>query len=239
MVERIELPAQSRRPRAQQPSFIIIHTTQGKTTAEKQYQATVNWFRMAGGRPPSDGWGPSCDILIGSKGEEAFFTLNDQDFHKTRANWSAGYGASLTTFGADEYGISIEVAQTDKGERPTDAALKALVGRCAYLCITFGIEPKRITLLTQLRHNPIPSGLVGHEDTANGRKTGKVDPGKNFPWEWFIDELKKEIAARTTVTPPKVGMMDFKVWEEFWANGAEPIETKDGRHYYRVSRKVK
>ena len=199
-IERVELPKQSRRKREYDPRFIIIHTTRGAPAAgeyraSNQYSGTINWMKQGGNNQPNANWGPSCDILIGSKGEECFFTLNGEDFHRTRANWSAGYGSGLT-YGADEHGISIEVAQTWLNEPVTKAALETLVKRCAYLCITYDIKPKRIRYLSQ-EPGDVPNGLVGHEDTANGKLYGKTDPGNRFPWDWFIEALTNEIRKRT------------------------------------------
>lgn len=197
VVERIELPAKSRRIRTQKPRYIILHTTQGITTIDKQYSATVNWFRNGGAQGEQGTWGPSCDIVIGHDGREAWFTLNGEDYHTTRANYSAGYGASsATTYAADEFGIAIELAQTSNGETPTQATLDAAVKRCAELCKEFGISPTRIEYLSQSRTEAIPSGIVGHEDTENGRRLGKWDPNKKtFPWGWFIAKVQAELAG--------------------------------------------
>lgn len=195
MVERVELPAKSRRPRQFPPRYIILHSTQGATDITRQYSATKNWMKAGGAEGLGGSWGPSCDIVIGHDGREAWFTLGGKDFHETRANWSAGYGAnSNTTYGADEYGIAIELAQTDKGEKPTPATLLAAVARCAALCREFNIDPVRIDYLAQLRGVFVPSGIVGHEDTENGRKTGKWDPNKTtFPWSGFIAEIRAQL----------------------------------------------
>lgn len=203
-LERFSLPSRSRRDREHEPRYIIIHATRGPAAssghpARLQYEATKNWFKQGGVISPAADWGPSADILIGHDGRECFFTdLRDRDFHATRANWSAGFGGSShITYGADEYGISIEVAQSADLESFTDEALDTLIGRCAYLCLKFNIDPVRIPYLSQVRAHPVPSGLVGHEDTANGRKTGKSDPGERFPWAWFIQALRAEIARRS------------------------------------------
>lgn len=198
MVERVKLPAKSRRPREHKPRFILIHTTQGNASIEVQYTATINWF-AAGGTNSSTSWGSSADMVIGHLGQEAWFTdQQDRDYRQTRSNWSAGFGAG-GTYGADEYGIAIEVAQTAKGERPPQAALNALVQRCIALCREYDIEPVRILHLKQLTSEPVPSGLVGHEDTENGRKTGKWDPNKQtFPWDWLIEQIR----AGLSLNPP-------------------------------------
>lgn len=195
-IQRVKLPAKSRRPREHKPRYIIIHTTQGPSTPENQYSGTINWF-ASGGTNSSTSWGSSADIVIGSKGEEAWFTdQQDRDYRHTRSNWSAGYGSGGGTYGADEYGISIETAQTAKGERPTQAALDRLVLRCIALCREYNIAPIRILYLSQRSDEPVLSGLVGHEDTANGRAYGKWDPNKKtFPWDWFIDQIRAGVGG--------------------------------------------
>jgi LysM repeat protein len=195
-VQRVELPLKSRRPRSAAPRYLIIHTTQGPASIGAQFGATINWMQAGGKEGRSGSWGPSCDIVIGHLGQEAWFTRAGEDFHKTRANWSAGFGASsVETFGADEYGIAIELAQTAAGERPPEATLDAAVRRCAALCLEFGIDPVRIPYLSQRRVEKIPSGLVGHEDTANGKRTGKWDPNaRTFPWDEFIRSVAAAVA---------------------------------------------
>ena len=53
----------------------------------------------------------------------------------------------------------------------------------------------------QLRSEDVPRGLTGHDETANGRRLGKSDPGPNFPWHDFVTRLREDDIPRITSLP--------------------------------------
>lgn len=185
-MEYVEPQPWLRKPRHHKPRIIVIHATRGATTPDKQYQATVNWMKSpnnANNRMYPT-WGSSCDYIVGAKGEVAMVGKPQT----TRANWSAGYGES-GTWALDEYAIAIETAQSDAKEPFTMEALLALADLSRRLTSNNDIKIRRIfPVLPQW--GPVPSGFVGHEDSANGVELGKSDPGKQFPWKAFIFDVK-------------------------------------------------
>ncbi len=184
-----------RKQRTGDIKYIIIHSTRGPTTNELQYRATINWFSNPtnkSGRAPFY-WGSSADYVVGHTGLVAKANVN---LRTSRANWSAGWGGEISAYPADRYGISIELAQATVNTPFTARQMAALIDLCRKLGVQFTIPPRRIRTLTQ-NEPTIPRGYVGHEDTANGKKTGKTDPGPRFPWDWFIEEV-----ASTGTTPP-------------------------------------
>lgn len=185
---RMELSNVRRRARTDPPSYIIIHSTRGPASGN-QFWGTINWFQSK--QSEQGTWGPAADMVIGKDGTIALFTdEDDRDFRETRANWSAGYGTSThTTFGADEYGVSIELAQSASLEDFTPETLETLAHVLAALHKMYKIPLERIGHLTQLR-TTMQRGVVGHEDTENGRKTGKSDPGSKFPWDAVLLRAK-------------------------------------------------
>ncbi len=63
----------------------------------------------------------------------------------------------------------------------------------------------RIESWSQLRSEAVPEGFIGHEDTANGVKLGKTDPGAAFPWTTFLDMV------RDAAEPPMLGYREGAV----------------------------
>ena len=171
------LPAKKRRKRTMIPTVVLWHTTNGPGTAANQFPGTVNWFTSNSNGGST--WGPSSDILIGTGGELLLFvTDTGEAFDTTHAAFSAGYGDSWrTTYAADEYAISIEVARSASQEPISQAALSRLVEVTAVLCNHYGIPVQWIDYLHQKRSLRPQQGVTGHEFTANGKKTGKIDPG--------------------------------------------------------------
>ena len=191
-VTRYRLPAAKVARRAAPPKYAIWHATRGPK-GSNQFLGTINWFTSASNVHPTLQFGPSSDLLIGADGKIAQFT----DYAVERANWSAGYGESAAlTYGADEWGVSIEVAQSDALEAYTSAQVEAIAQVMAELNRAFSIPLTRLSYLDQLRAKPVPSGHVGHESTANGRRTGKSDPGDKFPW---VQSLAR---AKAILEPP-------------------------------------
>lgn len=192
------VPAHTRRARpvADAIDLIIIHATRGDAPATAQFGATVNWFFAS---PDFGGWGPTADALAGARGEKAVFTrLGNAGEYRTRhGSFSAGYGAhgSAREFSADERGYAIEIAQSAALEDYTDAAIAAAADLARPIVLAHNIPLVRITYWSQLRDERVPRGFIGHDDTANGRKTGKSDPGAKFPWGRFFQLIAHPDAA--------------------------------------------
>lgn len=200
-IERIAYSGVARRHRAQDPRLIIVHATRGPTTPERQVEATINWFARVNvverARRRLAGWSPMADFAVGYGR-----VVQIGDYRTTRSNWSAGYGrhGPGVEWGADEWSIAIEVAQSDRLE-PYDAqTIDDLVWLCRRLITEFpSIAPRRIVTWDQRRGEPVPSGLIGHEDTAHGLRTGKSDPGPRFPWDDVLARLTTPSAIRPSL----------------------------------------
>jgi len=220
------------------PMYAIWHATRGPESGD-QYLGTINWFVSE--TNVVNGSGPCADMLVGGKrpfdGKITVFT----DYATERANWSAGYGAShVDTYGADEWGISIEVAQSAALEAYTPAQVEAIAQIMVALKAEFGIPFRRISYLDQRRDRAIPMGHVGHEDTANGRKTGKSDPGPKFPWVQAIVRAW-EIAAEPAMSRPMIPQdaADLYSFLEYGAGRmpnvtVTPLLEEAGRRAYKV-----
>lgn len=188
-------PTYSHRARyAWPPLLFIIHATRGHTSLDLQDDATVPWFTAPlgmGGAGDRGGWSPTADALVSADEDRCWiFEQSIADLRRFHSTWSAGYGrygASLE-WGADERAISIEVAQSDLLEPYSEDTLRRLVFliRTIEATLGFKVPRQRIEYWDQRRDHDVPQGFIGHEDTENGRKTGKSDPGAQFPWGRFL-----------------------------------------------------
>jgi len=192
----ITVPDYCRRPRVLPISLICIHATRGDAPMDVQYQATVDWFTRA---PNLGGFGPTADIVIGAQGERAEVV----GWRETHSAFAAGYGGkgSILQYAVDEVAIAIEVAQPAWQEPYTDAAIAELVEFLRPIVAEFQIPLVHVGYWDQDRYADVPRGFLGHEDTANGNRLGKSDPGPLFPW----DELFNRLAAQ----PPAIDLTPF------------------------------
>lgn len=197
------LPAKKIGKRPGIPLYGIIHATRGAANGN-QFLGTINWFTSANNGGAD--WGPSADMVIGGvgphDGEVALFTDLSRDEHP---RWSAGRGAA-GTFPADEYGFSVEVAQSAALEDYTDLQVQRVAEVMAACNRRWGIPLRRIDHLEQIPGKAIPRGWVGHEDTANGRFTGKSDPGDKFPWARCF-AAAEALLVPVTLTPQQEQML--------------------------------
>lgn len=200
------LPAKKIGLRTGIPLYGIMHATRGAKNGN-QFLGTINWFTSANNG--GEGWGPSADMVIGGigphDGEVALFTDLGRGQYGEHPRWSAGRG-SAGTFPADEHGFSVEVAQSAALEDYTDAQVARVAEVMAACNRRWGIPLRRIDHLEQIPGKAIPRGWVGHEDTANGRFTGKSDPGPKFPWSRCF-AAAEALLAPVTLTPQQAEMV--------------------------------
>lgn len=178
------------RPAGCVPKLVIVHATRGATTQAMQYTATKNWFNN-----PSNPGG-CATVVISHEGQLCRF----MDELRQIPQWSAGYGGGAG-WACDHWGLSMELAQSDKQEpfdpRTIDRA--ALVA--AEWCKKYAIAPTHLGNITQGGQAPPFTGIVGHDETENGRRLGKSDPGAAFPWPAFITKVNAYLNGGTPPTP--------------------------------------
>lgn len=201
-IKKVPRPAHTRRLRSRgKPRLWLIHATRGHTTLELQDDATLNHFTYA---EDKGGWGSTADVLISADDD---FIYEFGDIMREHSSWSAGYGAlgSRYEYGADEWTISIELAQTHKAEPFTAHVIDKLVWYVQKRSKDFDLDipAVHITEWSQRTISPVPTGFIGHDETANGRKTGKSDPGVQFPWDEFLRRVEGG-----AVEIPNLGMTD-------------------------------
>lgn len=170
------------RPNGMHPMLIIVHATRGPAAQALQYQATVGWFNNPANQ------GGAATLVISHLGQLCRFMDDDHI-----PQYSAGFGAYGYPRGwsADDWGLSMELAQSDKQEPFADATIERAAMQAAEWCLIHGISPVHLGSISQVGPAPTVSGIIGHDELENGRKLGKSDPGRQFPWDDFIARVRR------------------------------------------------
>lgn len=149
------------------PRVIVIHTTEGheKTNSARN---TAAWFRN-----------PLAKV-------SAHFAIDAgeiiQCVDPVNIAWHAGK--------ANPFAIGIEICGTAKQSAAqwlddwSVATLKRTAQLCAELCLTYGIEVRKLSdaeLLANYNGQHVP-GICGHDDVSRVLGGTHWDPGPNFPW---------------------------------------------------------
>ncbi len=252
VIKKVPRPSYTRRLRSRgKPRLFIIHATRGHTTLQLQDDATLNWFQYA---PDRGGWGSTADVLISADDD---FIYEFGDIMREHSAWSAGYGAlgPRYEYGADEWAISIELAQTDAQEPFTQHVIDKLIWYVRKRAADFDLDipAVHLTSWSQRTSADVPTGFIGHDETANGRKTGKSDPGYRFPWAEVMRRVaEKEAPKEQEMWRPPLSIASFitKVFNPSTLPGRPPwnrwVRTEDLHNGYvenvyemRVREKVK
>lgn len=185
-------------PRIHPIRLIVIHSTRGDVSQALQYTATKNWLL----HPTNNGggWGSSTNRIISHEGQMCVCWPDDMS-----PTYSAGFGHSSSDWAIDWYAISFELAQRSFSERFAEPTLVRTAREVALLCLKYDIPPVWLPHVNQAAG--VPTGITGHENTDNGVKLGKTDPGTNlaaggqFDTNDFIRRVREEI-QRFSVPPP-------------------------------------
>ena len=186
--------------RPQPIRLIVMHATRGDVIQELQYTATKNWLLS-----PDNGnqkWGSSTNRVISHEGQMC--TCWPDDMSPT---YSAGFGDDNTDWAIDWYAISFELAQRSFDEEFAEPTLARAAKEVAQLCQKHNIPPVWLDHVDQSA--AVPTGITGHENTDNGIKLGKTDPGVDlakggkFDSDAFIQRVLTEMSSLSgTVSQP-------------------------------------
>ncbi len=231
---------------------IQIHATRGPSTMNTQLQRTVSYFANNRAYPQGNNhgsWGGSADFVIGPDHAGEIQIIQFGNWLSTFSSWSAGFGSRgpAYEYGAAEVGVAIELSQPPRLEAGhyqagdsdvpfTDETMDALVWLCEW--INDGLEggghqpvlPQRIPGWDQSLEHPIPRGYIGHEDLANGVRTGKTDPGAMFDWPWFMAKMRGAGSDDVMSPPPD----RLEVAMRAWTTGAAPLPMDGNVRRYEV-----
>ncbi len=206
----------SRKPRLQPAVIGLLHAMRGDAPPDVQLPATENWFLtrnlVTRAARRVAGWGPMADFGIGWYPKtQRVEIMQFGDPFTTRANWSAGWGAKgVVTWGMDEVSLAIELDQSAGMEDYRDETIEKLIELALWLPSKgVHIAPVHLPPWDQVKARPIPTGWLGHDETANGVRGGKSDVGDKFIWNTFIDAIDTTsvvIPEPDPETPTKLGL---------------------------------
>lgn len=151
---------------------VVIHATRSGTAGNRtEFDGTLNYMADPG---PERDRHPSSQWVISRLGIKARCVPDNlQAWHAQEDNVLA-------------WGIELEQGVEDDGFTP--AQIDALVSVCRGYVEDFGVLPRRVW-------SSSISGFVGHQDTVQGVRNGKSDPGHLFPWFDFIARLQPQAQA--------------------------------------------
>lgn len=140
---------------------VIIHATRsGKPMNPTEFAGTLNYMASPG--TTSSHWVISRTGLKARVVQDQF-----QAWHAAADNDNC-------------WGIELEQgAEMDGFELPQ---LNALIEICRDYMAECNVPAVHVTSSSE-------PGFIGHQETAQGRGQGKSDPGRLFPWLWFIGAL--------------------------------------------------
>lgn len=139
---------------------VVVHSTRGGGRREVEFTATVNWFAT----PDA---GVSAHLVVGLPPfEEVNRSVPDdfQAFHARELNASH---------------LGIELCQPGSADGFTDFQYRA-----AGEAIRLWAEKYHFPIVRVMDQNQ--PGLIGHEDSAAGKRDGKSDPGPRLDWARLI-----------------------------------------------------
>jgi N-acetyl-anhydromuramyl-L-alanine amidase AmpD len=166
--------------------LVVIHSTRsGTSNNPSEFEGTLNWFSRTDSQVSSH-W------VVGRDGRKARVVSDGQQA------WHAG---------EHNVGWGIELEQGVSSDGFTKKQLDSLVEICAGYVMDFGVPAVHTLDAGQ-------TGFIGHEETRQGKRVGKSDPGPTFPWDEFIEDLK-QATAPSPVGP--AALDDFSANEIAWA----------------------
>ena len=181
---------------------VMLHSTRSGVADGDDGPRTEGWWsnprNIVQDTPP---WGSYADALVFEDGTQVICTGEDTEY----AAWTAGYGGA-DTWAAGHYYYQIEIAQGQTSEPFTPAAIDSLAQLVADKARKFSFPIVRIPFLAQTGEPP--RGICTHEDSANGRKTGKTDPGPMFPWDAFLSSARAYMEGDMGMTPEEAARLD-------------------------------
>ncbi len=140
---------------------VVLHSTRGGTaSAATDYEATINWFV----NPNSQ---VSAHVVIGPQRVCRMVDDADQAWHAEEHNATH---------------LGMEIAQPKIDTPFSDFQYEAAAILVREWCAKYNLPLKHVTDSSE-------RGMIGHEETAQGRRVGKTDPGPRFDWPRFVSLL--------------------------------------------------
>lgn len=216
------VPAKNQTPanRSTEINLIVIHTMEAPemgSTAENVAQFFANQPRH-GALDPKWCQKDANGNLKPWAGASAHYNIDvdsivcsvyekDQAWHASNVN-----GRSI---GLEHAGYAKQTAEEWKDPYSTAMLLRS-AKFAASLCLKYGIPPVK---LEPWEVKAGHAGFCGHVDitTAWQHKNGHVDPGPNFPWDWYLDQVSGFVYPPTSeVSAPESDWVEVECKGERW-----------------------
>lgn len=174
-------------PRRGKALFVVIHSMESQETS-KTAENVASWFAGPSAPKASAHYCVDSDSIVQCVAED------DIAWHAPGVN-ADGIGIELAGRAAqsredwlDEYGV-----------RMLDLAAVLV----ADICSRHDIPAEYVGAEGLRTKTP---GIVGHVDAtiAFGKVGGHVDPGPHFPWDYFIERVRAQLAEPGTIVRPRV-----------------------------------
>lgn len=178
---------------------VIIHATRsGISMFAKELEATLNWFGQMWHQLPNGEWvrNPSSQLVIGRQDGQIVRVVPDsmQAWHAAEDN-------------ARTWGIELEQGVESDGF--TESQMRQLIRAGRHYMERWNVPAIHATSSTE-------PGFIGHEETEQGKRSGKSDPGGLFDWDEFINALverEEEIAMPAIIQDPSTPGFDTYLFE--------------------------
>jgi len=178
---------------------IFIHATRGPgdRTLQAEYEAAVNYMLRPGT--------VSAHYVVGPA-EVTRLVNTDDSARPAEEN--------------NRRSLSIEVAQPASQPPFTDFQVRAAAEIAARWCFWYGIPVRWV-------FSQSDPGIIGHEDSEQGQRSGKSDPGPQWPWPRFMQvvagyvQLLEEDMALTDAQKAEVAANYDVIWGRL--NELEPV----------------
>lgn len=158
---------------------VFLHSTRsGRCGNPVEGEGTENWMFH-----PSN-QGAAYDGLVYPNGQQVKAMRWEED---EQPLWAGGWGGERT-WNAQQFYVHLEVAQGCIDDPFTDEQIESTAQWTAELAQRYAFDIKRIVFLDQT--GVPPEGVCDHQNSANGAKLGKSDPGYMWPWEQFIKRAR-------------------------------------------------
>jgi N-acetyl-anhydromuramyl-L-alanine amidase AmpD len=149
---------------------VFIHSTRGghNVTLEQEFRATIGFFL----NPDNEA---SAHYVVGPSKVCRMVPDEDMAFHARENNRTH---------------LGMEIAQPFIGTPYTEFQYQAAAFLVRRWCDKYGIPMER--MMSQTR-----KGLIGHEDSEQGERDDKSDPGPKFDWNHFLALVRRREAGPT------------------------------------------
>lgn len=169
---------------------VMIHTTRGGRTEGDDGPGTEGWMSHPENK------GAAWDGLIYESGQQVKCMHWELD---EEPKWAAGYGDYPGTWSAQDFYLHFEIGQGTVNDPISKESFESAAQWVAEVFVDAGYDADEVTIISYLRQTAgtePPVGICFHDQSANGRKLGKSDPGHMFDRLAFGARVRDHMLAK-------------------------------------------